>query len=227
MREQPISVFIVDDHPLFRTGLKMTLVQESQIKVLGESGDAFEAVEAIHAHPPDVLLVDMEMPILSGVSMIGLLRQSYPDMIMIVLSGHRNAAYVVGAMEAGANGYLLKNISAEHLAEVIHGFAEGRRVVSPYLINLMIQVPTDNTDPLLDGDGPECAPSLPSHLSPREHEVLELMLAGKSNKDIARILRVSVETVKTHVHNILNKLQVRNRAEAIALASGRPRCSGS
>lgn len=223
MGEKAVSVYIVDDHPLFRAGLKIGLDQDPRIEVVGESGDAFEAVDAIRSCPPDVLLVDMEMPVLSGVSIIGLLRQSHPDMIMVVLSGHRDASYVVSAMEAGANGYLLKNIDVEHLSEVIHGFAEERQVISPYLINLTIEVPADSVDsgPVDDATG-RISPLL-AGLSPRELEVLGLMRAGKSNKDIARLLHVSVETIKTHVHNILSKLQVRTRGEAIALASRQPR----
>ena len=225
MADKVVSVYIVDDHPLFRAGLRVGLAQDPRIEVIGESGDAFEAVDAIRNQPPDVLLVDMEMPVLSGVSIIGLLRQSYPDMIMIVLSGHRDATYVVGAMEAGANGYLLKNIDTAHLAEVIQGFAERHEVISPYLINLTIEIPAGPSQAAQTADEREHVPPLLANLSPREHEVLELMIAGRSNKDIARLLHVSVETVKTHVHNILSKLQVRNRAEAIALASRQARFS--
>jgi len=223
---KPISVYIVDDHPLFRTGLKIGLGQDPGILVIGESGDAFHAISAVQSQPPDVLLVDLEMPLLSGISVIALLRQTYPDMIMIVLSGHRDAAYVADAMEAGANGYLLKNIDVEDLAEVIHGFAEQRQVISPYLINLTVEVPV-RADSATAGNAPTACSSLLASLSLREQEVLEALIAGKSNKEIAVLLGLSTETIKTHVHNILRKLQVANRAEAAALASRQLRRSGT
>ncbi len=223
MEDKPVSVYIVDDHPLFRAGLRIGLAEDSRIRMIGESGDAFEAVEAVRAQPPDVLLVDMEMPVLSGASIIGLLRQSYPDMVMIVLSGHRDMAYVVGAMEAGANGYLLKNIDAKHLAEVITGLGNQREVISPYLINLSVQIATNVPEPHTDACDSEPACPLLEDLSPREREVLKLMSAGKPNKEIAQLLSISVETVKTHARSIFNKLQVRSRTEAIALVSRQPR----
>lgn len=226
MEPKPISVYIVDDHPLFRTGLKIGLGQDPGILVIGESGDAFHAISAVQSQPPDVLLVDLEMPLLSGISVIALLRQTYPDMIMIVLSGHRNAAYVADAMEVGANGYLLKNIDVEDLSEVIHGFAERRQVISPYLINLTVEVPA-RADSATAGNTPTACSSLLASLSPREQEVLEALIAGKPNKEIALLLGLSTETIKTHVHNILRKLQVANRAEAAALASRQLRRSGT
>ncbi len=214
MENETISVHIVDDHPLFRAGLRVGLSQDPRLRVIGESGDGFEAVDRIQNDPPDVLLVDLEMPGLSGISLVSLLRRSHPDMVMLMLSGYRDSEQVRGAMEAGANGYLLKNIDVDHLAEVIHGFAEGSHVISPYLINLTVEIELGPSET----GAREVAGQL-GLLSPRESEVLELMIDGQSNKAIANTLHVSVETVKTHVHSILSKLQVHSRTEVIGLVS--------
>ncbi len=205
-----IRVFLADDHPLMRLGLRLSLEQIEGIEVIGEASDGFSAVEKIQDDPPDVSLLDVDMPGLSGVGAIRVLRKSFPEMKILVLSSYSDESYITDAMQAGANGYVLKGIGSEELAKLIKSFGSGKTVVSPYLVNLTAGY-EDRQKLVGKDEGPL--------LTRREKNVLQYVVDGKSSKEISDLLFVSPETVKSHLKNIYRKLEVKNRVEAAMVAT--------
>lgn len=206
---KPITVFLADDHPLLRTGLRLSMDLEADIDLIGEADDGFSAVEKIKANPPDVSLIDVDMPGLSGIGVIRILRKFSPDMKLIALSTYSENKYIQEAMEAGADGYVLKSVGIEELFKIIKSFCDGKPELSPYLVNLTSGYNNGKKQAVAYGS---------NKLSVREKEVLYLVADGNGNKQIADILCISAETVKSHVKNIFRKLKVKNRVEAVRLA---------
>lgn len=204
-----IRVFLADDHPLLRTGLRLSLDQQKDIELIGEAEDGFSAVEKIHADPPDVSLIDVDMPGLSGIGVIRLLRKSFPHMKLLVLSTYNDDNYIQSAMEAGADGYVLKCVGIDELTRIIKSYWTGKPEISPYLVNLTAAHVTS---------GKETTSRDLSDLTVREQEVLTAIAAGKGNKEIAGMLYISLETVKSHVKHIFKKFKVKNRVEAARIA---------
>ncbi len=209
---RPIRVFLADDHPLLRAGLRLSLNKEENIEVIGEAGDGFSAVEKIQTSPPDLSLIDVDMPGLSGIKAIRMLRKILPKMKILVLSTHSDETYIQDAMGAGADGYLLKSIEVQELVRIIESFCADGSAVSPYLLNLSL-------DPEA---GQKASDSiLGSTLTLREKEILRAVTAGRGNKEISESLSISAETVKSHIKSIYRKLKVKNRVEAGRVASER------
>ncbi len=204
-----MRVFLADDHPLLRIGLRFSLDRQENIEVIGEAGDGFSAVAKIQIDPPDVSLIDVDMPGLSGIRTIRVLRKSIPQMKILVLSTHNDETYIKDAMKAGADGYVLKSVEVQELVRIMESFCEGKSVLSPYLVNLTLD----------DEAELEAFESLEGlTLTPREKEVLQAITAGKGNKEISECLNISTETVKSHIKKVYRKLKVRNRVEAGKLA---------
>lgn len=204
---QSITVFIADDHPILRIGLSMYLESKQNIKIIGEADNGFDAVNAINQNPPDVVLMDVDMPGLSGIEAIRVLRKTLPDMKIIVLSTYTKKEYIQEAMMEGANGYVAKNTKIDELIKIIEDFAAGRESHSPYLLNLAVKWRQRQDD-----GGAE------HNLTKTEIKVLKHIAEGKTNNEIAQIQFVSIETIKTHVQRIFKKLEVGNRMEAVAVA---------
>jgi DNA-binding NarL/FixJ family response regulator len=204
-----MKVFLADDHPLFRIGLRIALAQDADIELIGEASDGFSAVEKIRLNPPDVSLIDVDMPGISGIRVIRMLRKAYPCMKMLVLSTYDDENYIHEAMQAGADGYVLKCIEVPELVRIIKSLCEGRQVVSPYLVNLSLDFKVAKSE-AQNAKGIEDL-----ILTHREKEILRSIIQGRSNKEISQTLFISVETVKSHVKRIYHKLQVKNRAEAV------------
>lgn len=207
-----MRVFLADDHPLFRIGLRIALDQETDIQLIGEASDGFSAVEKIRVDPPDVSLIDVDMPGISGIRVIRMLRKAHPQMKIIVLSTYDDKNYIHGAMQAGADGYVLKCVEVAELVRIIKSFFEGHQVVSPYLVNLSLDFKAT-----ISTTGEDKKVEYPV-LTHREKEILRSIIEGQSNKEISHTLYVSVETVKSHIKNIYHKLQVKNRVEAVTVA---------
>ena len=205
----PITVFIADDHPILRIGLKLYLESKQHIKIVGEADNGFDAVNAITKSPPDVVLMDIDMPGLSGIEAIRVLRKTLPDLKIIVLSTYSKKEYVQEAMLEGANGYVAKNTKTDELIKIIEDFAVGRECNSPYLLNQAVK-----WRQMQDGGSDDFDHSL----TKTEIRVLKNIAQGKTNSEIAEINFVSIETIKTHVQRIFKKLGVGNRMEAVALA---------
>lgn len=201
----PIKVFLADDHPLFRTGLKYSLGSQDDFVILGEASDGYSAVEKINEDKPDIVLLDLDMPGLSGVAAIRIVKKIMPDLIMLILSTYGDEKHVREAMNAGADGYLLKNIPLIELQSVIRQFVKGEPCYSPYLVDITLE----------QNLVADTAKTEDFSLTAREREVLGLLGQGISNKEISKNLFVSVETVKSHIKNIYKKLDVKNRVEAV------------
>jgi DNA-binding NarL/FixJ family response regulator len=205
--DKPFKVFLADDHPLLRTGLRMSLSQHADIDFIGEANDGFKAVEMIKKNPPDVALIDVDMPGLSGMAAIRLLRKHYPDMKLLIFSSYSDRHYIEEAMQAGANGYILKSIDISELVDVIRAFAHNEQPMSPYLMDLAIE--WENTS------GSQNTEKL---LTKREKQILECLARGQGSKEISDSLYISIDTVKTHIKNIFRKLDVKSRLEAVIAA---------
>jgi DNA-binding NarL/FixJ family response regulator len=196
-----IRVLIVDDHPVVRDGLRGVLEREPDLQVVGEAGHGAEALARARAIPVDVVLMDLRMPVMGGVEAIGELRCLAPDARVLVLTTYDTDRDVLPAIEAGATGYLLKDTPREELLRAVRAAHRGEAVLSPAVAGrLMGQV-----------RGPAQAT-----LSARELEVLRLVAAGSTNRETAQRLFISEATVKTHLLHIYAKLEVRDRASAVA-----------
>jgi two-component system, NarL family, response regulator LiaR len=199
-----IRVFIVDDHPMIRAGLAAMIDGESDLVRVGEAAHGQDAVRLIPAAAPDVVLMDLVMPQLDGIAAISLLRPRMPSTKFVVLTSLVDPAEVDRAIAAGANGYLLKNASAQELVAVIRAAHTGRRTLAPEVTDAMI-ARRQNAAPGAD-------------LTPRERELLALMTRGLNNQEIASELGIALPTVKFHITNILGKLHADNRTEAVLTA---------
>lgn len=210
-QENKVKIFIADDHPLLRMGLKLAFDAKEKIRVVGESDNGFDAIEEIKRLVPDVVLMDIDMPGLSGTAAIRVLRKLFPAMKILALSTYNDRNYVMESMAAGADGYLLKTVDIDNLTEIIVTFHEGREMVSPYLLDLGIDLKA------AEKEGGEGAVSL----TRREEDILECLARGQNNKEISASLNLSIETVKTHLKGIFKKLDTRSRLEAVMAAKKR------
>jgi two-component system, NarL family, response regulator LiaR len=202
---KPIRVLIVDDHAMVRKGLITFLKNQPELDLVGEACDGQEAIDACEQNHPDVILMDLVMPELGGVAATRTIHQRWPNVQVIALTSFQEKELVQDALQAGAIGYLLKNISGEELAEAIRQAHSGRPTLAPEAVQALIQPPSE-------------IESLAADLTRREHEVLALLVKGMSNPEIAGQLFISRATVKVHISSILSKLGVSSRAEAISLA---------
>lgn len=202
---EPIRVMLVDDHMMVRRGLATFLKVYDDLKLVGEAGDGESAVQLCARIHPDVILMDMVLPDMNGVTATKRIRQQFPTVQVIALTSFKEEKLVQDALNAGAIGYLLKDISAKKLAQAIRAAHKGRSTLSSEAAQVLVQAATQ-------------PPPLGHDLTEREQDVLILMVAGLNNSDIADRLGVSPSTIKSHVSNILSKLDVTGRTEAVAVA---------
>jgi len=199
-----IRVMLVDDHSVVRSGLGAFLSVNPDLELVGEAENGDEAVVRCGLLQPDVVLMDLMMPGTDGVTATRLIHEKYPCVRVIALTSFQENALVQGALEAGATGYLMKNVSARELAAAIRSAYEGKMTLSPEAAEVLVHARAQAQEI-------DC-------LTEREHEVLKLMVDGLSNAEIAERLVVSLSTVKFHIGNILMKLRVDNRVAAVTLA---------
>jgi len=200
-----IRVMIVDDHDMLREGLNAFFKSFDDLKVIGEAASGEEAVRLCRELEPDVVLMDLAMPEMDGTTAIKLIHEQQPDVRIIVLSSFSETRQVKAALQNGATSYLLKNISASKLADAIRATMSGLPTLAP-----------EATQALIDSGGAPSAAQTPGELTERELEVMNLMVKGLPNTQIAEQLNISVFTVKNHVSSILSKLGVSSRTEAVA-----------
>lgn len=216
-----IRVLLADDHHVVREGLATIVDLEDDMTVVGQAGDGAEAVRLTLDQEPDVVLMDLQMPNMDGAEAIQRIRQQLPGVRILILTTYADEEHVLAGIKAGAHGYLLKDASPERLLKSIRAVHRGESSLGSTVAATLI---TKFRDMMAGGepDAPE-GPVEPADelLTPREQEVLELVAQGLRNQDIADELVISVRTVKVHVSNILGKLEVSNRTEAVAEARRR------
>ncbi len=209
----PIRVLVVDDHALFRRGLEMVLGQEKDIEVVGEAGDGSEAVELASTLLPDIVLMDVRMPRRSGIEACSAIKAVVPSAKIVMLTISDDEADLYDAIKAGASGYLLKEISIDEVSTAIRSVAGGQSLISPSMASKLL---SEFATMIKRGDERQQVPA--PRLTDRELEVLKLVARGLNNRDIAKELFISENTVKNHIRNILEKLQLHSRMEAVVYA---------
>ena len=205
MPQTPIRVMVVDDHMMIRKGLRAYLLGRADVLMAGEASDGQEAVEMLATVQPDVILLDVQMPRMGGIEAVGQILQRRPDVKVIMLTSFQDQELAAAALAKGASGYLLKDVAEDDLVATIR-LAHAGHVLLP---------PGASSRPPATASVPDV---VMFDLSHREREILALLAAGQSNKEIARQLTLSLSTVKFHVSNVITKLGVTNRTEATALA---------
>ncbi|MDP6455315.1 MAG: response regulator transcription factor [SAR202 cluster bacterium] len=212
MESLPIKILIVDDHTMVRDGLSSMLGRQEDFAIIGEAGNGREAVEKAQDLGPDVILMDLRMPEMTGVEAMRAIGERDPEAKIIVLTTYDTDEYIFDAIEAGAKGYLLKDTSREELFSAVRAVHRGESQIEPgvaaKVLTRLAQLSRQNSDPNRSNDT----------LSDREIEVLQLIAGGAANKQIAVDLSISESTVKTHVANIFQKLDVSHRTEAVTQA---------
>ena len=207
----PVKVLVVDDHPVVRDGLRGIFDAVDDVQVVGEAGDGDAALAAVAELRPDVLLLDLRMPGRGGVDTLRALRDKGDPVRVLVLTTFDDDRDVLPAIEAGATGYLLKDVGPDELVRAVHAAHRGEAILSPAIAGRLMRRATGGATPAAD------APVL----SPREVEVLRLVAGGATNREAARALFVSETTVKTHLLHLFDKLDVRDRAAAVDAAHRR------
>ena len=202
---QTIRVMLVDDHNVVRSGLATFLRAYEDLELVGEAKNGFEAINLCHQKKPDVILMDLMMPEMDGIAATQAILEDYPDIKIIAMTSFEEEDLVQGVLAAGAISYLIKNVTSDELAKAIRDAASGKSTLSPEAARVLIQATRPTKQPSFD-------------LTEREKEVLNLVVQGNSNQQIADTLVISLATVKAHISSILSKLQVSSRAEAIAYA---------
>ena len=200
----PIRVMLVDDHLMVRRGLATFLKVYDDLELMGEASSGQEAVQLCDQQQPDVVLMDMVMPDMDGASATRLIRQQFPSIQVLALTSFKEESLVKGALQAGAIGYLLKDVTADELAQAIRAAHAGQTTLSPEAAQALVHATSQPSPPGFD-------------LTGRELEVLALMVVGLNNTQIAGKLVVSPSTIKSHVSSILSKLGVASRTEAVTL----------
>jgi len=213
LRGEPIRVLVADDHVLYRRGLEMVLGAEDGIEIVGEAGDGAEAIRRVEELLPDVVLMDIRMPRRSGIEACTAIKDVVPSTKIVILTISDEESDLYEAVRAGANGYLLKDVPGEEIAEGIRAVASGQSLISPSMASKLL---SEFASMIKKNDE---RPQLPvPRLTERELEVLKLVARGLANRDIAKELFISENTVKNHVRNILEKLQLHSRMEAVVYA---------
>jgi two-component system, NarL family, response regulator LiaR len=202
---QAIQVMLVDDHNVVRSGLATFLRAYEDLELVGEAKNGLEALNLCHKKQPDVILMDLMMPEMDGIAATRAILAAYPEIKIIAMTSFEDEQLVQGVLAAGALSYLLKNVTSDELAKAIRDAYSGRSTLSPEAARVLVQATRPSKQPLYD-------------LTEREREVLQLVVEGHSNQQIADALIISLATVKAHISSILSKLQVSSRAEAISYA---------
>lgn len=226
--DMQLKILLVEDHLLTRIGLKTIIERKSIFKVVGEAEDGEQAVNAVEECHPDLVLMDVGMPVMDGIEASRIIKEKHPELAIIMLTSHDNERDIFASLSAGAGGYCLKDVEPERLYMAMTSVHAGdiwldssiaSKVLKQY--NAAATALPEAKPGMAPGSAKKEYQSLPEPLSPRELEVLNLLVEGLSNQEIADKLIISLATAKTHVRNILNKLAVDDRTQAAVLAMRR------
>lgn len=213
-----ITIVLADDHELVRNGIKALLQSDETLQVIGEASDGLEALDKIAAQQPDLAIIDVRMPNLNGIDTVAKITQSNSTTRPIVLSMHDSEEYVLQSIEAGSFGYLLKDTSKEEFLRAIHMVAKGEKYFSADISQILVNKYLENLDSTEPKASSASSTGPAITLTKREKQVMEMVLAGDSNKTIASSLNKSVRTIEAHRFNLMKKMKVKNIAELAAVA---------
>jgi two-component system response regulator NreC len=205
-----IKIIVVDEHKILREGLSTLIAKQPDMEIIGEATDGREALELLEKLMPDLILMDVTMPNLNGIEATRKIKSKNPEIEIIALSLHSDRRYVLGMIDAGASGYLLKECAFEELVRAINTVMAKKKYLSPGISDILIEEYVKKTT--------QEKPTIYSKLTPREREILQLIAEGKNTKEIARYLFISVKTVETHRRHIKKKLKVQSVAELTKIA---------
>ncbi|HKJ14024.1 MAG TPA: response regulator transcription factor [Desulfobulbales bacterium] len=205
------KIVIAEDHTILRAGLRALLSGQNGLEVIGEAGDGREAIRKVDTLQPDLLLIDLSMPKLNGIDAIREIKSQHPEMKIIVLTVHKSDEYIIAALKAGANGYMLKDASQNELLLAIDYVINGKTFLSPSISDKVV-------DAFLNTDKKDKPAAVLDNLTAREREILKLVAEGNTNKKIAEHLCISLKTVEKHRSNLMQKLDLRNTAALTAYA---------
>ena len=211
MGRSKTAVVIVEDHRLFREGLKSLLADKSSFDIVGEAGDGLEALRCVRKRRPNLVLLDISMPKMNGISVMREIKSQFPEIKILALTIHQSDHYVLEAFEAGADGYCLKDAGRRELMVAITSVLEGKKYISPTIADNVMEG-------YLTGRKKLKSRTTWDTITPREREVLKLLGEGYQNKEISDMLHISVKTVEKHRANIMNKLDLHNAAALTAYA---------
>ena len=207
-----ISILIADDHAIVRTGLRALLRSEPELQLAGEATGGYEAIELVGKTRPDILILDLSMPDLDGIAVTRQLKPEYPDLLILILTVHGDEAMLREAIRAGASGYIVKHAAEAELIAAIKAIRRGDLYVDPAMLRvLLVESPKPRTE----------QPASPDPLTPRETDVLKLIVQGYTNRQVGEELGISVRTVEGHRANLLEKLGLRTRVELVRYARDR------
>lgn len=205
------KIVIAEDHTILRAGLRALLAVQNGLEVIGEAGDGREAIRKVDTLQPDLLLIDLSMPKLNGIDAIREIKSQHPEIKIIVLTVHKSDEYIIAALRAGANGYMLKDASQNELLLAIDYVINGKTFLSPSISDKVV-------DAFLNTDKKDKPATGLDNLTAREREILKLVAEGNTNKKIAEHLCISLKTVEKHRSNLMKKLDLRNTAALTAYA---------
>ncbi len=209
--ESKRKIVIAEDHTILRAGLRALLAAQNGLEVIGEAGDGREAIRKVDTLQPDLLLIDLSMPKLNGIDAIREIKSQHPKIKIIVLTVHKSDEYIIAALKAGANGYMLKDASQNELLLAIDYVINGKTFLSPSISDKLV-------DAVLNTDKKDKPAAGLDNLTAREREILKLVAEGNTNKKIADHLCISLKTVEKHRSNLMKKLDLRNTAALTAYA---------
>jgi two-component system, NarL family, nitrate/nitrite response regulator NarL len=218
-----IRILLIDDHTLFRSGVSALLQRQPDLEVVGEASDGVEGVKRAKQHLPDVILLDLNMPGLSGLETLQLLVEDLPDTAVVMLTVSEDADELTAAMRAGASGFLLKTIDADALVAAIRKAASGQPVITEHMTAKLVE---QMRKPALPPAAASTARTNGEALTARERDIVRELARGASNKEIARVLDLAESTVKIHVRNILRKLNLTSRVQVAIYAVGQEGMAG-
>ena len=210
--KKPFNIVIAEDHTILREGLKSLLSSHPDLKIVAEAEDGLEAIRCAQVHSPDLLLLDLSMPRMTGLDAIKGIKRVSPQTKIVVLTVHKTEEYILATLRAGANGYVLKEAHSNELLTAIRHVLNGHQYLSPSISGTVI-------DRLLDGEKPSVIRPALETLSQRERQILKLVAEGYRNKEIADLLCISIKTVERHRSNLMEKLDLHDVASLTALAA--------
>ena len=210
--KKPFNIVIAEDHTILREGLKSLLSSHPDLKIVAEAEDGLEAIRCAQVHSPDLILLDLSMPRMTGLDAIREIKRVSPQTKIVVLTVHKTEEYILATLRAGANGYVLKEAHSNELLTAIRHVLNGHQYLSPSLSGTVI-------DRLLDGEKPSVIRPAWETLSQRERQILKLVAEGYRNREIADLLCISIKTVERHRSNLMEKLDLHDVASLTALAA--------